>query len=627
MSEARAAIAARKTEDPRWEPPRELIAALDEAEARRRIANAADNGQWRTVLTTATDTPNLLTCANVDTLWRVAEAFMRTEQADRARDVYIYIVTKCADAGERLATVQKALDLLPEERIGELLKHEQSGEFAPIRDELARRRVARASQDPKLIASADDLAVAERLALASAEPANALMLGWYHYRHADFTKAVPWFKAALERNGGPKAAEGHVLSLHALKRFLEAEAIAYEWRDKTQENMRAYLEVVAALFSVDPPLKVPVPTVQRVVPVVVQEQNANAAQGLGWFAFNTCQTRSSEAWFEMALGWKPDEEPAAYGLAVSRLRLNDMSGVRAIMRTWQTRSERIANLLTRRERSVSPCDRLPPGRNRTQASPQGAPPVGSEDPIATGSVAGERPADPPVSIPRPDAGARETRAVPEAILARRADVALEAGAEPPAAFASGGSRGQDSGTTTAAARVSGGRCGAPRAIRTLSPQAALTLGWCLMEADRPLEAAPAFQQAAELGDARIRQEAAYGRTLAYLRKDLTAQAAVAATDAPQSRQRNAELNATVLAQRALAAFRDGRYVEAILALDDRARFAPEQNDLLILRGYSYLRLGRARDAETIFRAVQRTGGGDEATAGLAAVAETSGQFR
>jgi Flp pilus assembly protein TadD len=148
-----------------------------------------------------------------------------------------------------------------------------------------------------------------------------------------------------------------------------------------------------------------------------------------------------------------------------------------------------------------------------------------------------------------------------------------------------------------------------------------------MEADRPLEAAPAFQQAAELGDARIRQEAAYGRTLAYLRKDLTAQASVAATDAPQSRQRNAELSATILAQRALAAFRDGRYVEAILALDDRARFAPEQNDLLILRGYSYLRLGRSTDAETIFRAVQRTGGSDEATAGLAAVAEASGQFR
>ena len=51
-----------------------------------------------------------------------------------------------------------------------------------------------------------------------------------------------------------------------------------------------------------------------------------------------------------------------------------------------------------------------------------------------------------------------------------------------------------------------------------------------------------------------RQEAAYGRTLAFLRKTVTDQAGVAATDAPQSRQRNAEVGTVILEQRALAAF-------------------------------------------------------------------------
>src|SRR5690606_27670547 len=50
----------------------------------------------------------------------------------------------------------------------------------------------------------------------------------------------------------------------------------------------------------------------------------------------------------------------------------------------------------------------------------------------------------------------------------------------------------------------------------LSPGAALTLGWCLMEIDRPLEAVAAFDQAFKNGSSRTREEAAYGKSLAYL---------------------------------------------------------------------------------------------------------------
>ncbi len=176
-------------------------------------------------------------------------------------------------------------------------------------------------------------------------------------------------------------------------------------------------------------------------------------------------------------------------------------------------------------------------------------------------------------------------------------------------------------------RAGAGRCIAPRPIRSLSAAAALALGWCLIEANRPLQAVPAFDQALEMGDPGTRQQAAYGKTLAYLRKDLTADASVAATDAPQSRQRNAEVGAVILEQRALAAFRDGRYVESILALEDRTRLAPEQNDVLVLRGYSYLRLGRYDDAERVFRAVQRAGLVAEGGAGLTAVLQATGVIR
>lgn len=127
LGEARAAIAARQAAEPEWQIPQDLQTALDESEARRRIVNASEAGQWRTVIAVATETPTLLTCSNVDTMWRVAEAFVRTEQADRGRDAYDYVVRNCTNTGARLATLQKALDLLPEDRILDLLKLARSG--------------------------------------------------------------------------------------------------------------------------------------------------------------------------------------------------------------------------------------------------------------------------------------------------------------------------------------------------------------------------------------------------------------------------------------------------------------------------------------------------------------------
>ena len=82
----RAAIAARRTSDPKWQPPAALAQLLDQAEARQRLTNASDAKQWGSVITVAAGTPSLLTCQNVDMLWRVAQAFAETNRVNRARD-------------------------------------------------------------------------------------------------------------------------------------------------------------------------------------------------------------------------------------------------------------------------------------------------------------------------------------------------------------------------------------------------------------------------------------------------------------------------------------------------------------------------------------------------------------
>ena len=98
------------------------------------------------------------------------------------------------------------------------------------------------------------------------------------------------------------------------------------------------------------------------------------------------------------------------------------------------------------------------------------------------------------------------------------------------------------------------------------------------------------------------------------------------TSAPDGRAPRGT-GASILTQRALAAYRDGRYGETLLALSERARLVPEQNDLMLIRGWSYFKLGRYNEARKVFQAVQKTGFSEEAGAGLNAIMEATSNVR
>jgi tetratricopeptide (TPR) repeat protein len=715
-AEIRAGIATRQADDPQWTPPAELIAALDLADNRKRLVNASDAKQWRMVLTIATESPALLTCPNIDSLWRVGEAFAKTSQGARAKDVYTYILTNCTNVAERLATMQKALPLLPEQMIVDLLKLERTtgadmDDFSEIRDQLALRRVDRIANEAKQNASADDLAAVERLAQNEDATGASLVLGWYYYHHGDPEKARQWFATAYSRQPDPKAAEGLALSLRALNRFLEAENLSYEWRDRAPENLSAYKDIIVAVLTQDPPLRLDPRVISSAIPVITRDRFFNGAQALGWYSYNTEQFRTAREWFNEALEWKVDDEASAYGLALSLQRLNEAAAFDDLTSRWRARSQRIADLAdgvptrtvpgatsTMFGQNLVQGDSSPPragngamppvaanapvqqkydaraymGQETGTAGPTGTAPVAAQpslsgaqplqagrsmptyntptaptastgphrqaqgfDPRSSYDSRGPAPAQPQardVSLGEPRI-ADETR--PAARAARSAGdrlvydervtrtVTPRRAPEPrqdPVPTARADDDPAQPATRTAS-RGSGANCNASASPYNLSGDAALTLGWCLMEKDRPLEAVVAFDQASRSSNERTRQDAAYGKSLAYLRKDLTAPGAVAAAQEPQNRQRQSDLSATILAQRALTAYREGRYVEAIMTLTERARIVPEQNDLMLIRGYSYLKLGRYNEAERIFLAVQQTGFSTDAAAGLAQVQE------
>lgn len=293
---------------------------------------------------------------------------------------------------------------------------------------------------------------------------------------------------------------------------------------------------------------------KRIATEVIKSRDAATAQQFGWYARALNQPETALQWFRTALTWKLDDEPSAYGLAVTYLQLDDLKGLAEIQRLWAGRSERIAK--------VGEVEQPETARNQL--------------PVASETAPVKRPQ-------RTAAAAQEVEYVqPEQVVSARPRRTAPA----------------DRG------------CKSTINPQTLAPEAALTRGWCLMERNRPIEAAAAFEVGMLGAFPKTREDAAYGQSLAYLRAGLAGKAAVAAVKAPQNRQRAFELQQALLADKAVAAFDAGRAREALLALDQLKQIAPERTDLLSLRGYAYLKLKRYADARRVFEALAAIGNRD-----------------
>lgn len=566
LAEARRRIVERQSSEPGWQPPQDLLDRLALAEARERLINASDLKQYETVIRVGSENPALLICAEMDVLWRVAEAFAMTERTSRAGDVYRYILGNCEDAGERVATMQKASTLLEPPLLDELLALEKrdadgTGEFEAIRDDLARNTVARGGEDVSLTVPQDRLARVERLAQEGAGPQDALLLGWYTLRRDQMEAAERWFRLARQRQDSGEASEGLALALIARGANAEAEEIAHPWRTDSEDRRKVYLAAAANLLGQEPRVPLSPEILGRIVAEAAAARDVATARQLGWYARDFRQHQTAGQWFSTALGWDANDEASAYGLALTRFVLRDTAGLRELKRQWAGRSQRIQDVGTERARDASgrmaePCDCDSDGRARAR--------------------------------PKAEAPAQERQV-------RR----------PPQ---------QQQGTS----RRSGASCRSYVNPATLSPQAALARGWCLMEINRPHEAAQAFDVALKSGREVDRRDASYGQSLAFLRAGLAGEAAVAATRAPQTAGRVVELQSAILAERALGSFEHGHYTDALIALDQRLQYAAERIDLMVLRGYAYLNLNRTGDALRVFEAVAATGN-REGLRGIAAV--------
>lgn len=585
-AEVRKAIADRQQAEPGWQPPDNLTGMLSLAEARQRLVNASDLKQYATVVDTAANNPGLLTCGEVDVLWRVADAFANTDRTGRARDAYLYILNNCTVASDRLATVQKASALLPAEMMDDLLAKEKPGadgqlEFEPVKNDLARQFVARAGEKEGVAVPSAYVMRLQRLAETDKLASDALLLGWYNIRQKNMAEAEKWFRKAREEEDSASASQGLALALIDRNEPREAEDVMYKWRKASDDALATYLAATANLLALEPPVVLPPEVLQRIAAETVARKDAATAQQFGWYSLAFRQTPLALQWFSTALGWKPDDEPSAYGMAVSYHDLRNLAGLRGIQQQWGSRSQRIADVGTARMVDQS----------GQAVAPITAPPVVAQvtaPPVQTSAPQGEAAAvyNPPV-VQQPEPSRKQAR--------RPSQAQREA---------------------SAASRPRS--CAAYPDPQRLPPQQALDLGWCLMETNRPAEALKAFESAIESGQSNVKSDAAYGQSLAYLRMGLTDHAAVSATKSRMDRPRATELQVSILADRAVSAFGSKRYAETLLLLDQRARLADERTDLMVLRGYSYLAMRRYGEASQIFESLTAIGNKD-GIRGLAAV--------
>lgn len=593
-AELRKAIADRQTAEAGWQPPADLLERLEIAEARTRLTNASDLKQYATVIDIGSKTPSLLTCSDIDILWRVAEAFIRTDRAARGQDAYKYILRSCANPQERLATIQKASALLSYQPMQDLLALEKPDgnggrEFDSIRTDLARRFVAQGNDDPKLTVAQDYLSQIERVARSQGLASDDSLLGWYYLRRSNYSDAEQWFHAAHDKEDSATISQGLALVLIAGHKPQEAEEVMYKWRNESKDAMATYLAATANLMALQPPPNLSEDVLGRMASELVKQKYVPTAQQFGWYARSLNQPAAAARWFETALRWKPDDEPSAYGLAITRNQLNDRQGVAEVQRLWAGRSQRIAVLgePTPRTTTSAPL----PSPNQTA---QTVPPLTQQQPLQTAPQTAPQVA-PQVPAAQPDLNAQTT--VEPVAPARRTAPVEYAQPETRARTAARATRQPAGCTTTISAEL-------------LTPANALSRGWCLMNLKRPMEAVEAFGVALNNTDPKSREEAAYGQSLAYLRAGLANNAAVAATKAPMNHQRAAELQVAILSDRALSAFTGKRYQETLLYLDQRAQLQQERVDLMVLRGYCYLNLKMYDDAQRVFTAVAATGNRD-----------------
>jgi len=188
-----------------WEPPPDLQRLLAEAHSERALEETERTGNPDALIAAGERYPEAFRCPRLDLAWPLADAYTDRGLETEAMAVYRRLITTCADADDRLATLYRALDRLPADMIGPLLSLEEDRPHtgdAAIGFALFKLRAARRNAGIDLDAAADALADAP----GAGEDLEAMLeLGWALRELGRADDALAAFTRATDLGAGDDA--------------------------------------------------------------------------------------------------------------------------------------------------------------------------------------------------------------------------------------------------------------------------------------------------------------------------------------------------------------------------------------------------------------------------------------
>ncbi|ACL58645.1 hypothetical protein [Methylobacterium nodulans] len=395
FEDLRAAITARRSIEPAWQPSEELSRKLRQAEFRNRAKSNAGKRPEEVVALFRAD-PGALDPADVESIWIVADALAATGAGEDAFLLYKSVLDTSNDTGARLATIQKAMAYLKMEQAERLIAMGRldaggTSEFDAIRLDITRARIAAFLHDePAQPPTLADLSAFQAYARKSADPSQTGLLGWYAYKRKQFREALEWFKVAIARGGDAMVAHGLAHTLRELNMPREAEEVAYAWRDRFVGNEILFIDILERKLTLASPPHIEPARIERYAKVVVESGSGEGAQGLAWYAYNSCQFDTALEWFRRATAWLPSET-TVFGYALTLQRLKRQRAFLEVVNRYDGLFPKVVDLVFREDPDGPPLPCLNQAQPPSPARPAGPAAAKPESSAPYGRV------------PRPDA--------------------------------------------------------------------------------------------------------------------------------------------------------------------------------------------------------------------------------
>ncbi|HEY8578525.1 MAG TPA: hypothetical protein VIL72_01465 [Beijerinckiaceae bacterium] len=321
LDELKTLIAQRQRHEPGWKPSPEFTEKFNRKLMRQRLLTLWKEGRLRDIVDVVRADGYGGAESDVDLRWTLAEVHARMKQTSEAIGIYQSILASSREQAERVATIQKAMDVLRISDVEPLIAQGRPGEFAALATDITRARISAYLHDERVEPiPAQEFKAFEAYARGVSDANQAGLVAWHHYKARDHRAALDWFKLALERGGDAMVAHGLAHTLRELGMSREAEEVAYAWREPLINNAILYVDLMERELTRAIPRPIEPERLARYAQVTMDLASGEGAQALGWYAFNTCQYEAAHAWFMRAVAWYP-KEATVVGLALAARRL------------------------------------------------------------------------------------------------------------------------------------------------------------------------------------------------------------------------------------------------------------------------------------------------------------------